>query len=56
MATIIYLFLVYLHASLIGPTKSNPHFINGSFGKLVTIFARFLVANPHVLSHASQDL
>jgi hypothetical protein len=34
----IYLFLVYLQAGSIGPTKSSPHFINGSFGRLVISF------------------
>jgi hypothetical protein len=29
MVIIMYLFPVYLHAGLIGPTKSSPHFING---------------------------
>ncbi len=41
---------------LIGPTKSSPHFINGSSRKLVTSFARLWVANPPILWHASQDL
>jgi hypothetical protein len=36
----IYLFLTYLQVGLIGPTKSSPHFINGSFGRLVTSFRR----------------
>ncbi len=40
IATRIYLFLVYLLTSLIGPTKSNPHFTNGSSRKLVTRFVK----------------
>jgi hypothetical protein len=56
VATKIYLFLIYIHVGLIGPTKSSPHFINGSYGRLVTSFARLWIANPPVLWHASQDL
>jgi hypothetical protein len=33
MAIKIYLFPVYLLGGLISPTKSSPHFINGSFGR-----------------------
>jgi hypothetical protein len=43
MAIIIYCFPIYLLTTLIGPTKSSPHFINGSSGRLVTSFARLWV-------------
>jgi hypothetical protein len=56
MAIRIYLFPIYLLVSLIGPTKSSPHFINGYFGKLVTNFVRLWLTNPLVFWHASQDL
>jgi len=44
MATNLYLFHICLHASL-GPTKSRPHFMNGSFRKVVTSLAKLYVAN-----------
>jgi hypothetical protein len=56
MATRIYLLLIKILAGLIGPTKVNPHFINHSFGKIVTNLTKFYVANPLVLWHASQDM
>jgi hypothetical protein len=42
VATRMYMFHVNLHASLIGPTKSKPHFIKGSFGSDVTSWLDFL--------------
>jgi len=46
VATNMYLFPIYLLVGIIGPTKSNPHFINGSFGRVVTNLAKPYVANP----------
>jgi hypothetical protein len=37
VAIIIYFFPVNLFADLIGPTKSSPHFKNGSSGRLVVL-------------------
>jgi hypothetical protein len=56
MATRIYLLLVNHPTSLIGPTKSNPHFIYGSLGKVITNLAKFCMAKPPTFWHASQDL
>jgi hypothetical protein len=41
---------------LINPTKSNPHFINGSYGKVITNLTKLCVAKPPTFWHASQDL
>jgi len=49
VATKMYLLSVNHPASLIGPTKSNPHFKNGSFGKVVTNLAKLCVSKPPVL-------
>jgi hypothetical protein len=56
MATNMYLFHVYLLASLIGPTKSNPHFINGYSRRIVTSLAKFYVANLLVCLYTLHDL
>jgi len=55
MATNMYLFLVYL-VNLIGPTKSKPHSMNGSFGRVITCLAKLCVANRLVCWHTSHDL
>jgi len=51
-----YLIFVNLHAGLIGPKKSSPHFINGYYSKIVTSLAKLYVDKPQTLWHASQDL
>jgi len=40
-------------ASLIGPTKSNPHFINGYFSKVVISLTKLCVVKLPTLWHAS---
>jgi hypothetical protein len=45
MATDIYLFHVHFPTNLIGPIKSRPRFMNGSFGKVVISLAKLCVAN-----------
>jgi hypothetical protein len=37
---------VYILIGLIGPTKYKPHFMNGSFGRIIISLAKFYVANP----------
>jgi hypothetical protein len=56
LAKKMYLFIVNMLVGWISHTKSNPRFINGSFKKLVTSFAKLWVANPPILWHASQNL
>jgi hypothetical protein len=56
VATRIYLLPINHFRGLIGPTKINPHFLNGSFSKIIIILAKFFMANPLILWHASQDL
>jgi hypothetical protein len=56
MATNMYLFHVYRLVSLIGPTKSRPHFMNGYYGRVVINLAKLCVANPPMCWHASHDL
>ncbi len=56
MAIRMYLLFMNRSASLIGSTKSSPHFINGSFCKIVTSLSKLYVAKPLALGHASQDL
>jgi hypothetical protein len=41
---------------LIGPTKSKPHFMNGSFGKVVNSLAKLYVANLPICWHESHNL
>jgi hypothetical protein len=56
VATIMYLLLVNHPIGLIGQTKSSPHFINGSYGKVVTNLTKLCIAKPLALWHASQHL
>jgi hypothetical protein len=37
------MWMYYSLIGLIGPIKSNPHFLNGYLGKMVTNFAKFCV-------------
>jgi hypothetical protein len=56
VATRMYLLLVNHPIGLIGSTKSSPHFINGSYGKVVTSLAKLCVAKPLAFWHASKGL
>ncbi len=46
VVTRMYLLLVNHPTCLIGPTKFSPHFINGSFGKIVISLAKLYIAKP----------
>jgi hypothetical protein len=39
----LYLLLIYHPMGLMGPTKSNPHFVNGSNGNVVTNLIMFML-------------
>jgi hypothetical protein len=41
---------------LMGPTKSNPHFVNGFDGSVVTNFAMPILVKFLIFSHSSKDL
>ncbi len=56
MAIRMYLLPMNHLASLIGSTKSSPHFINGSSSRIVTSLSKLCVTKPLALWHASQDL
>jgi hypothetical protein len=45
IATKMYLF----HVGLIGPIKSRPHFIKGSYGSVIISLARLFMFNPPIL-------
>jgi hypothetical protein len=48
MATRIYLLPVNHPIGLIGPTKLNAHFMNGSFGKIMTNLVKLCVVKPPI--------
>ncbi len=50
----IYLLPKTLLVGLIGPMKSNPHFMNGFFSIIVISFVKLKVFKPHVCWHKSQ--
>ncbi len=50
-----YLLLINRSVGLIGPTESNPHFINGYSSKVVTNLNKLYITKPLALWHASQD-
>jgi hypothetical protein len=56
VVTRMYLLLVNHLIGLIGQTKSSSHFINRSYGKVITSLAKLCIAFTLVLWHASQDL
>jgi hypothetical protein len=52
VVTNIYLMFAYHPMGLMGPTKSNPHFVNGFDGNVVTNFAMPILVKFLIFSHS----